>query len=64
MGLNYFYGSKKKKSNKLVLKYYKEGYITEEEFFKYGKENEAILIGIGKTRKLSQRMQERLKISF
>lgn len=49
-----------KKYNKLLIKYLREGYITESEIEKYGQENESILIGLGKTRMLKIRMKERL----
>lgn len=63
MGYSYLKNGKgqTKSSHKLIRKYLKEGYLTTNELEEYGPENEGLLIGLGKTRKLAIRMEERLK---
>jgi len=61
--LGYLYTKKRQNRNhsKLISKYLREGYILRSEVEKIGRENEEVLIGLGKTRKLALRMEERLK---
>lgn len=64
--LRYAYLKKTKRATKyyqkLIYKYLKEGYLTASEVEKYGRKDEKYLIGLGKTRMLTMRMEERLKM--
>ncbi|NLT95244.1 MAG: hypothetical protein GXW85_06855 [Clostridia bacterium] len=60
--LNCFNKKKETKGyKKLINKYLREGYLTVSEVEKYGRRDEKILIGLGKTRMLTKRMEDRLK---